>query len=144
MNKPLRGFTIVELLIVVVVIAILAAITIVAYNGIQARAKDSQADSALNQVKKALELYKIDNGFYPPACGGDGLGCSLSSLSSYLSPAYVFTVPSSPVLVQYVRGSAGNNSYGIFMDYNARPDCKTGVNVDPGWWISWDPSNTMC
>ena len=50
------GFTIVELLIVIVVIAILAAITIVAYNGIQNRAKASEASAALAQAKKKLEL----------------------------------------------------------------------------------------
>ena len=50
-----RGFTIVELLIVVVVIAILAAITIVAYNGINDRAKASAASSAVQQaVKKVM------------------------------------------------------------------------------------------
>ena len=59
------GFTIVELLIVVVVIAILAAITIVAYNGIQARAYDSTVRSDLSQVMKKLEIYKVDNGSYP-------------------------------------------------------------------------------
>ncbi|MDB5165339.1 MAG: Fimbrial protein, partial [Candidatus Saccharibacteria bacterium] len=45
-----RGFTIVELLIVIVVIGILAAITIVAYNGIQNRARVSSVNSALTQV----------------------------------------------------------------------------------------------
>lgn len=138
------GFTIVELLIVIVVIGILAAITIVAYNGIQSRAKDSQATSAVNQIKKGLELYKLDNGVYPPACGGDGLGCSVASLNTYLVPVYFSVVPSSPLLAQYVRGPAANGSYGIYIDYIARSDCKTGVNVDAGWWISWDPSNTMC
>ena len=41
-HKRRTGFTIVELLIVIVIIAILAAITIVAYNGLQQRARDSQ------------------------------------------------------------------------------------------------------
>ena len=41
MKSPRSGFTIVELLIVIVVIAILAAITIVAFNGIQERARAS-------------------------------------------------------------------------------------------------------
>jgi prepilin-type N-terminal cleavage/methylation domain-containing protein len=53
-----RGFTIVELLIVVVIIAILAAITIVSYNGIQQRAKDTQLSNAVNQWEKILKMYK--------------------------------------------------------------------------------------
>jgi prepilin-type N-terminal cleavage/methylation domain-containing protein len=65
-NKQ-TGFTIVELLIVIVVIGILAAITIVAYNGVQARARDSQRVSDLQSIQKALELYKAQHGTYPPS-----------------------------------------------------------------------------
>ena len=62
-----KGFTIVELLIVVVVIAILAAITIVAYNGIQQRAKDSAAQSAASQAVKKTMLFAVDNAETFPA-----------------------------------------------------------------------------
>ena len=61
-----QGFTIVELLIVVVVIAILAAITIVAYNGITQRAKDSSAQSASSQASRKISAYAVDNAdLYP-------------------------------------------------------------------------------
>lgn len=60
-----KGFTIVELLIVIVVIAILAAISIVAYNGIQGRSAFAKVNSDLISMKKLLELYKVDNGSYP-------------------------------------------------------------------------------
>jgi len=64
--KNKQGFTIVELLIVVVVIAILAAITIVAYNGIQNRAKQSAAQSATSQAAKKILLYAVERGdVYP-------------------------------------------------------------------------------
>ena len=62
-----QGFTIVELLIVVVVIAILAAITIVAYSGIQSRARDSSVKQAINTVSKKLKAYKIENSETLPA-----------------------------------------------------------------------------
>ena len=51
------GFTIVELLIVIVVIAILAAITIVAYNGIQARARTTSGQALANSIQKKAEIY---------------------------------------------------------------------------------------
>lgn len=56
-----RGFTIVELLIVVVVIAILASITIVAYSGIQQSSRDSIRKTDIANVAKAISLYNIDN-----------------------------------------------------------------------------------
>lgn len=65
MNKTTSGFTIVELLIVIVVIAILAAISIVAYTGIQNRAADSAIQSDLASIAKKLELAKVDLGHYP-------------------------------------------------------------------------------
>lgn len=65
MLKDKQGFTIVELLIVIVVIGILAAITIVAYNGIQAKARNTQLLSAMDTYEKALRQHKILNGHYP-------------------------------------------------------------------------------
>ncbi len=59
------GFTIVELLIVIVVIAILAAITIVAYNGIQNRAKASAAQSLANNIAKKVESFNTIESLYP-------------------------------------------------------------------------------
>lgn len=59
------GFTIVELLIVVVVIAILAAITVISYNGITTQAVASIARSDLANIGKQLEIFKVNNGAYP-------------------------------------------------------------------------------
>jgi len=60
-QSNIKGFTIVELLIVIVVIAILAAITIVSYNGIQRRAIISTLQSELSSSAKKLENVKIDS-----------------------------------------------------------------------------------
>lgn len=60
-----RGFTIVELLIVIVVIAILAAITVVAYNGIQNRANDTAIQADLTHFAKLIEIQKVNDGTYP-------------------------------------------------------------------------------
>ena len=69
-NKQ-SGFTIVELLIVIVVIGILAAITIVAYNGIQERARTSSVMSALSQASKKIKTWQVDNPDIAPATLSD-------------------------------------------------------------------------
>lgn len=63
------GFTIVELLIVIVVIGILAAITVVAYTGIQTRAKFSANQNGLSQINKAVLAYQASIGSYPGVSG---------------------------------------------------------------------------
>ena len=56
-----KGFTIVELLVVIVVIGVLAAISVVAYNGFQARAQDSVIRSDLSTLVKKIELRAVEN-----------------------------------------------------------------------------------
>lgn len=60
-----QGFTIVELLIVIVVIAILAAITVVAYQGIQNRASDTAVLSDLKNAAQKVNLFQTDSGKFP-------------------------------------------------------------------------------
>ena len=59
------GFTIVELLIVVVVVAILAAITIVSYGAIRERADTSALHTNVTQAYKKVETHKSVSGSYP-------------------------------------------------------------------------------
>lgn len=65
MAKPQAGFTIVELLIVIVIIAILAAITIVSYNGISNRAQLSALQSDWSNAESQIEAFKATNDVYP-------------------------------------------------------------------------------
>ena len=88
MKKTMSGFTIVELLIVIVIIAILAAITIVAYNGIQNRALDTRRESDMATINKALLAYNAVHGGVPNVAtystGSNFGGWDVSAHSSWL------------------------------------------------------------
>ena len=66
-----RGFTIVELLIVIVVIAILAALSVVGYTNIQQRVKNTTKVSTVQQSIRLLQLYRANNDDYPQDPGND-------------------------------------------------------------------------
>ena len=76
-----QGFTIVELLIVIVVIAISAAITIVAFNGVQAKAKETAVISAVRNASGKVLKYEAINGSYPANLSA--VGVSNPSNASY-------------------------------------------------------------
>lgn len=65
LRKRQSGFTIVELLIVIVIIGILATLVIVTFTGTQKKARDSQRQTDINAVASHLEAYYADKGYYP-------------------------------------------------------------------------------
>lgn len=110
MRKTTSGFTIVELLIVIVVIAILAAITIVAYNGIQNRAYDTSVQTDLTNLGKKYELYKTTKDKYPSGDyatieNSDGLYSITINKSAYDTANVYYNLPSC--------GNADVSSYAI-------------------------------
>lgn len=76
MRKSVSGFTIVELLIVVVVIAILAAISTVAFAGIQQRAQNAKIAASIRDWAQIISSYKAETGNFPtsPFCLGNDYG----------------------------------------------------------------------
>ena len=72
-----KGFTVVELLVVIVVIGILAAITIVGYSGVQSAAEISRMQAEYDKIENAISIYEAKNGVYP-VCAAGASGCLMS------------------------------------------------------------------
>jgi prepilin-type N-terminal cleavage/methylation domain-containing protein len=87
-----RGFTIVELLIVIVVIGILAAIVIVAYNGIQDRAKNTKYLTDATALQKGAEAVNADLGAYPTGADTAALVASFNASGTFKIPTGVTVV----------------------------------------------------
>lgn len=152
-QKEHAGFTIVELLIVIVVIAILAAITVVAYNGIQHRSADSAVISDLASLKKKIELYKVDNNDLYPAGAGQStltpLGFKASKGAYAQAPVtdnnlwycrnstqlmYSVVALSKSGKVFYISETKGPTEYtGAATWSSTAQNCDAMVNPNQGW-----------
>ena len=86
LQQPQKGFTLIEILVVVSIIGILAAMLLANMVGIRERAADTRAKNNINQLKNALRLYYNDNQRYPI---GNNVNCrSLPGMgvsSTYIS-----------------------------------------------------------
>lgn len=121
-----RGFTIVELLIVIVVIGILAAIVIVAYNGIQDRAKNTKYQTDAAALQKGAEAVNADLGAYPT-------GADSAALTTSFNASNTFKIPTG-VAVSYVTAAPTNAAAitagdGSPRTYSVDPCTSGGVKI---------------
>ena len=68
MGKQIKAFTLIELLIVVAIIGILAAIAVPNFLNAQIRAKIARVEADLKAMATAIEMYRMDNNAYPDSC----------------------------------------------------------------------------
>lgn len=85
-----RGFTLIEVLVVIAIIGLLSSVLYANFNDARKDARNKSLQAELKEVQLALELYKSQNGEYPdiPACGSTFLGVS-KALSSGCSGDYI-------------------------------------------------------
>jgi general secretion pathway protein G len=82
--KPSRGFTLIEVLVVVVILGILAALVVPRIMDRPDEAKRVAAKADVNAIAQALKLYRLDNGFYPST--EQGLGALVNRPSTPPTP----------------------------------------------------------
>ena len=139
-----KGFTLVELLVVMAIMAILATLIVGGFRSSQARGRDAQRKSDLKQVANALEIFFSDYGKYPPASGtqvaacsynpGTGAGTACVWGSGTLTDSkttYMRTLSKDPVSAQnYVYRVSTNQSQFQLFAYLENPEDKNCIGGD--------------
>jgi general secretion pathway protein G len=129
--KLRRAFTLVEMLLVVTIIGILAALVIPKIVGRSEQARETAAHADLSSIKTALDAFEVDNGFYPKSI--QDLVTAPSNARNWHGP-YLEKIPQDPWGNNYVYYFTGKHNTGSYDLLSVGPDGKEGTDDDVGNW----------
>lgn len=104
-----NGFTLIEILVAMTIVAVLMGLALVSYQGARKSARDGKRKVDLEQVRSALEMCRADTGGYPtgPLVSGQDISCGVPSV------VYI-TIPADPLAGRnYVYTRLTINSYNL-------------------------------
>jgi len=131
-NSTARAaFTLVEMLLVLVILAVLAAIVIPKFAGRSQQAKVTAAGSQISGFELALNSFEVDNGFYPQGSAGlNALVEQPSNLQSWKGPYLSKGIPADPWGNAYVYNYPGKSNPKHFDLLSMGPDGQSGTEDD--------------
>jgi type IV pilus assembly protein PilE len=138
-SRSQHGFTLIELMIVVVVAAILLSMALPSYQNYVTRSKIPDALSVLSAKRVQMEQFFQDNHTYAgaPACGND------TGTSPYFTYSCVGTVDANNYMLQALGGNGGNQSMSGFSYTINQANAKTSAIVAPAG-AGWVASSSTC
>ena len=129
------GFTLVEMLLVLVILAVLAAIVIPKMSGRSQQAKVTAAGSQISSIEMALDAFEVDTGYYPQGTGGLGaLVNEPSGTTNWKGPYLKKGVPLDPWGNAYVYTYPGRNNTKGYDLMSPGPDGQAGDDDDITNW----------
>jgi len=134
-TKRRSGFTLVEMLLVLVILAALAAVVVPKFAGRSQQAKETAARSQIANIEIALDMFETDNGYYPS--GSDGLEELVdqpSNATSWQGPYLKKGVPLDPWGNDYVYNYPGKQNNGGYDILSMGPDGRVGGSDDITNW----------
>lgn len=84
-KEIIRGFTLVELLVTISILAILMTIAMITYQNVQKNARDGKRKSDISTIQSALQQYRADQGYYPTSIVFDAALTNPSGTKTYMS-----------------------------------------------------------
>lgn len=129
-HKPYDGFTIVELLIVIVIIGILAAISIVAYNGVQNNARESVVKSDLSNTMKQLGIYIAEHDEAPITADVLGTINIKPTRSAYMTSRNNFYYCANRTTKEYAIGAITKDNRHILAKSSSGIQAWPGSGID--------------
>jgi general secretion pathway protein G len=130
-----RGFSLVEMLLVLVILATLAAIVVPRFAGRSEQAKITAAQTQITSISTALDSFEVDNGFYPPS--GEGitqLATKPDTATNWRGPYLKQGVPNDPWGSPYLYEFPGKNNAQGYDLSSMGPDARAGNEDDIKNW----------
>lgn len=110
MSNHQKGFTLIELMVVIAIIGLLASVVMVALNNARIKSRDAKRIGDIRQVLTAMEMYYNDNQFYPSAAANQV--SNITTLKNDLVPKYMSIMPTAPIPADNCNPSGlGGNDY---------------------------------
>ena len=134
-HRTRSAFTLVEMLLVLVILAVLAAIVIPKFSGRSQQAKETAAKSQISSIELALDAFEVDTGFYPAgATGLNALVDQPNNAQNWKGPYLKKGIPLDPWGNAYIYTYPGKNNPRGYDLMSTGPDGRAGGDDDITNW----------